>query len=96
MGGHMYILRCADDSFYVGSTVDVEKRVSQHNSGKGAKYTRRRLPVELVYQAEFETIDEAYALEKRVQNWSRAKRRALIEGRFDLLPGLSKKSFDRE
>ncbi|GAB16575.1 hypothetical protein GOEFS_006_00280 [Gordonia effusa NBRC 100432] len=96
MGGYMYILRCADGSFYVGSTRDLDARVAQHNSGDGAKYTSRRRPVELVYHAGFETIDEAYAMEKRVQSWSRAKRQALVDGRFELLPGLSRKVFRRE
>ncbi len=59
----MYILECADGSYYVGSTRDVEKRVDQHNSGKGAAYTSGRRPVRLVYCAEFATIAEAYAFE---------------------------------
>ena len=92
--GWMYILECADGSYYVGSTRDLERRISQHASGDGATYTARRLPVVLVYQAQFDRIDEAYAMEKRVQGWSRAKRRALIEGRFDELPQLSRKTFE--
>jgi putative endonuclease len=93
----MYILRCADGSFYVGSTIDLERRVAQHNPGsfaqhnlgEGARYTARRRPVELVYVEEHSRIDDAFAREKQVQNWGRAKRIALIEGRFDDLPGLS-------
>jgi putative endonuclease len=85
----MYILRCSDGSFYVGSTRDLERRVSSHNEGEGVKYTARRRPVTLVYHEEFSRIDEAFAREKQVQNWSRAKRIALIEGRFEDLPGLS-------
>ncbi|MEP9394875.1 GIY-YIG nuclease family protein [Gordonia sp. VNQ95] len=91
MPGYMYILECSDDSYYVGSTRNIEHRFAQHNSGKGAEYTRRRLPVRLVYLAEFETVAEAYGWEKRVQKWSRAKRKALIDGRYDLLPGLSRR-----
>ena len=87
-----YILECADGSFYVGSTRDLEERVEQHNTGHGAAYTRRRRPVRLAWAAEFERIDEAYEFEKQVQNWSRAKRIALIEGRFDDLPGLASRS----
>jgi putative endonuclease len=87
-----YILECADGSFYVGSTRDLEERVEQHNTGLGAAYTRRRRPVRLAWAAEFERIDEAYEFEKQVQNWSRAKRIALIEGRFDDLPDLASKS----
>jgi putative endonuclease len=84
-----YILRCHDGSFYVGSTWDLAKRMQRHQSGMGGAYTSKRLPVELVWFHEFDRVDEAYALEKRVQGWSRAKRLALIEGRFDDLPALS-------
>jgi predicted GIY-YIG superfamily endonuclease len=87
-----YILECADGSFYVGSTKDLDQRVEEHNIGIGATYTRWRRPVRLAWAAEFERIDEAFAFEKRVQNWSRAKRLALIEGRFGDLPGLASKN----
>lgn len=91
----MYILRCADGSYYVGSTIDLERRLREHNEGRGARYTMRRLPVELVYSAEFPNIAQAYAAEKQVQGWSRAKREALIRGDFEALPGLAKKDFAR-
>lgn len=90
----MYILRCVDDSYYVGSTRNLEARLHQHNAGLGAAYTRRRLPVELVYAAEFANVAEAFAAEKRVQKWSRAKREALIRGDFDALKAAAKKRFD--
>ena len=93
---HLYLLCCADGSFYVGSTRDLERRIAQHARGEGAEYTRRRLPVRLVFAHEFERVDQAYAAEKQVQGWSRAKRIALIEGRFDLLPALAKKSFSKK
>ena len=93
MGAHTYILQCRDGSFYVGSTTHLEARVHQHQEGLGAAYTRRRRPVTLVWSAWFETIPEAFAFEKQVQNWSRSKRLALIEGRLDELPGLAKKDF---
>ncbi len=85
-----YIVQCVDDSYYVGSTWDVERRVSQHNLGEGAAYTRLRRPVKLVWAGEFSRIADAYAFEKQVQGWSRAKRRALIDGRLDDLPELSR------
>ena len=87
-----YILECADGSFYVGSTTDLERRVSQHDRGEGADYTkpRRRRPVRLVWAVEFRRRDEAYAYEKRIQGWSRAKRIALIEGRYGDLPALAR------
>ena len=86
----VYILECADGSYYVGSTTDLQARLAQHQHGLGARYTARRRPVRLAWSAELDRIDEAYALEKQVQNWSRAKRRALIEGRFADLPGLAR------
>ncbi|WP_395639531.1 GIY-YIG nuclease family protein [Pseudolysinimonas sp.] len=68
------ILRCADESFYVGSTRDLVTRLEQHVSGMGSAYTAKRLPVELVWSAEFDRIDDAYFMEKRIQGWSRRKR----------------------
>ena len=87
-----YILECRDGSYYVGSTTNLQARLHQHQLGASAIYTRRRLPVTLVWAAHFDRIDEAFALEKRVQGWSRAKRRALIDGRLDELPALSRKT----
>ena len=84
-----YILECADGTYYVGSTVDLDRRLLQHQEGLGAAYTRRRRPVRLMWAAEFEHVGAAYALEKQVQGWRRAKRQALIEGRYDDLPGLA-------
>ncbi len=91
----MYILRCSDGSYYVGSARNLEGRVWQHQNGKGADYTRHRLPVELVFACECESVGQAFWLEKRVQGWSRRKREALIRGDFDALPGLAKKDFGR-
>ena len=87
-----YILRCGDGSFHVGSTRDLARRMEQHHSSMGGDYTRKRQPVELVWFHEFDRIDEAYALEKRVQGWSLAKRLALIEGRLEALPGFSSRA----
>ena len=86
-----YILECADGSLYVGSTTDLERRVSEHNLGLGAAYTRlrRRRPVRLAWAGAFARIEDAFLFEKQVQGWSRAKRVALIEGRFEDLPGLA-------
>ena len=89
----MYILECSDGTYYVGSTKDLEYRVFEHQEGKGAKYTSRRLPVKLVYSEEYERIIDAYARAKQVQNWSRAKREALINGNPETLPRLAKKDF---
>ena len=91
---YAYIVECADGSFYVGSTWDLERRIFEHNEGVGAAYTRRRRrPVRLVWAGEFERIDEAFAMEKRIQGWSRAKRQALIDDRTEELSALSSRSW---
>ena len=89
----MYILECSDGSYYVGSTKNLEYRLWEHNEGIGAKYTSRRRPVKLVFSAEFPDITQAFACEKQVQGWSRAKREALIRGDYDALPELARKDF---
>jgi putative endonuclease len=86
---YLYILECADKTLYVGSTTDLDRRLAQHSAGEGATYTKRRLPVRLLYSQWFDRIDEAFAAEKQVQGWSRRKRQALIEGRLNELPTLS-------
>ena len=91
----MYILECADGSYYVGSTDDLERRIWEHNEGIGAKYTARRRPVKLVYAAEFASIAEAYEREKQVQGWGRAKREALIRDDYAALPELARKDFEK-
>ena len=85
------MLRCRDGSYYVGSTWDLDRRLAEHQAGEGAEYTRRRLPVALVWAMESESIADAFAFEKRIQGWSRAKREALIRGDWDALPWLSKR-----
>ena len=89
-GGYMYILGCGDGSFYTGSTTDLRLRLQQHRIGEGAKHTSARLPVSLIYWEPFNRIDKAFAREKQVQNWSRAKKIALIKGNVALLKRLSK------
>jgi putative endonuclease len=84
---HMYILKCSDGSYYVGSTRNLESRLWQHQQGLGAEYTKHRLPVMLMYAYEFERVSDAFAMEKRVQGWSRRKREALIRGDYASLPG---------
>ena len=69
----VYILECRDGSFYVGSTRDLERRLSEHNEGLGAAYTRHRLPVVLRWSAHFDRVDDAYVAEKRLQGWSRSQ-----------------------
>ncbi len=90
-----YLLECADGSFYVGSTVDLDRRIGEHNEGLGAAYTARsgRRPVTLVWSADFARVDEAFAFEKMVQGWNRKKRIALIEGRWEDLPALASRAW---
>jgi putative endonuclease len=75
---HMYILECADGSYYTGSTIDLEKRLWQHQNGLGANHTAKRLPVTLVYCEFFEYVADAFYREKQVQGWTRRKKEALI------------------
>lgn len=89
MKGFMYILKCSDDSYYTGSTTDLELRLMQHQNGKGANHTKKHLPVELVYYEEFQRIDKAFYREKQVQGWSRKKKEALIQNKHEDLHLLS-------
>ena len=76
---YTYILKCADETLYCGWTNDLEKRVKAHNEGKGAKYTRSRTPVTLVYYEEHETSVEAQRREYQIKQLSRAQKLELIE-----------------
>ena len=89
MKGWMYILECADGSYYTGSTNNLELRLAQHQNGEGANHTKKRLPVKLVYFEEYQRIDEAFNREKQVQGWGRKKKEALINGTFDNLHNLA-------
>ncbi|MBI5634660.1 MAG: GIY-YIG nuclease family protein [Nitrospirae bacterium] len=80
---YMYILECADGSYYTGSTWHLEKRIAEHNAGIGANYTAKKLPVRLVFCEEFSRIDDAFYREKQVQGWSHAKKTALIEANWE-------------
>ena len=79
----VYILRCGDNSLYTGYTNDVKKRVEVHNSGKGAKYTRSRLPVSLVYYRRVDSKSIGLKLEARIKKLSKNKKEALVKA-FEL------------
>ena len=81
MGHHVYILECKDKTYYTGYTVDIEKRISQHNAGVGAKYTRGRGPVKLVYNENFEHKKEALQREYKIKKLTRKQKEALIKTR---------------
>ena len=88
----VYILKCADDSFYVGSAADVDSRVKEHNDGTlGAAHTFLRRPVRLVYSESFEKQVEAMRCERQLKGWSHAKKVALINGDMATLKALSKR-----
>ncbi len=85
----MYILECYDGSYYVGSTVDLIRRLEQHQNGLGANHTKKRLPVALVYFEEYRSVAHAFYREKQVQGWRREKKQALIDGQYNQLPFLA-------
>ncbi len=76
---YTYILKCRDGSFYTGWTNDIEKRMQAHNAGKGAKYTKSRLPVKLVYYEEHETKNEAMKREYAIKHMTRQEKERLIK-----------------
>ena len=76
----VYIVRCADGTLYTGLARDPQERVKVHNSGKGAKYTRARLPVSLVYTEPCQSLSAALKRERQLKPWSRARKEALISG----------------
>jgi type I site-specific restriction endonuclease len=88
--GYMYILQCADGSFYIGSTKNLALRLEQHKNAEGATFTASHLPVKLVYYETYDRIETAFKREKQIQKWSRAKKIALIQGDIEKLKKLSK------
>jgi tRNA/rRNA methyltransferase len=89
------MLRCADGSYYVGHTDDLEARLGAHQSGLIDGYTQNRRPVSLVWSQDFAERDEAFRAERQIKGWSRAKKEALIRGDYDGLQVLSRKLFPR-
>lgn len=78
---YFYVLECNDGSYYAGYTVDIERRLHNHNTGKGAKYTRGRTPVKLLYSEEFDSKSEALKMEIKFKKFSKKKKQSYIEGR---------------
>lgn len=74
----VYILRCADGTLYTGWTNDLERRIAAHNAGKGAKYTRSRLPAELIYSEQCNTREEAMSREWHIKHMTREEKMTLI------------------
>ena len=76
---YVYILKCRDGTLYTGWTTDLDKRLKTHNSGNGAKYTRARLPVTLVYSEEYEEKTDALKREAAIKKLTRSQKLKLIE-----------------
>jgi len=87
-----YILRCADDTLYVGHTENLAAREQTHNEGKGAKYTAARRPVRMVYSEEYASAKSAIARERQLKRWSHKKKEALILNDRAALKALSRRS----
>lgn len=91
MEATVYILRCADGSYYTGLTKqEIEARVWEHNAGIYAGYTKKRRPVELVFTETYDRILDAIARERQIKGWSRAKKEALIAYDYEALPDLAR------
>lgn len=82
---YVYILKCKDSSYYVGSTKNLTLRIEEHNLGLGGCYTQKRLPVKLVYYEECKNIETAFLRERQLHGWSRKKKEALIFGNYNVL-----------
>ncbi|MFH1643777.1 MAG: GIY-YIG nuclease family protein [bacterium] len=92
----VYILKCSDGSYYTGHTDDLERRLSAHKLKTYKCYTSKRLPVTLVFYQIFPTRDEAFHAERKIKNWSRKKKEALIKKDWDLISLYAKKIFKKE
>lgn len=92
----VYILQCADGSYYTGHTDNLELRIGSHERGEIFGYTAQRRPVVFKYAQECASRIEALTAERQIKGWSRAKKEALIAQNFELLSELAKKKFDRE
>jgi putative endonuclease len=91
-GAYLYMLRCADGSYYVGTArIGLEIRVAQHNAGLFGGYTESRRPVQLIFSQHFTSITDAIEAERQVKGWTRAKKEALIHGEWDRLKLLARR-----
>ncbi|MEK7137519.1 MAG: GIY-YIG nuclease family protein [Patescibacteria group bacterium] len=81
MSYYFYLARCSDGSLYSGSCLDIHERGRKHNEGKGAKYTRSRRPVKMIYSEEFATLKDARCREVEVKRWSKEKKENLATGK---------------
>ena len=91
MGIYVYMLRCSDDSYYIGSANDLSHRIAQHNAGTFPGYTFSRRPVVVVWSEYFDRITDGIAAERQLKGWNRAKKEALIKGDWSTLTTLAKR-----
>jgi putative endonuclease len=98
MGAFAYMLRCSDNSYYVGCATgdDLSLRVAEHQSGERPGYTSTRRPVHLVWSEHFEQITDAVAAERKIKGWSRAKKEALIKEDWESISLLARRRAGRE
>jgi len=86
----VYILKCADGSYYTGHTDNLEKRIGEHRSGAFGGYTSTRLPVELVFSQDFSSREEALTSERQIKGWSRKKKEAMLRGDWNEVSRLAR------
>lgn len=91
MDFYAYLLRCADGHYYCGHTDDLDARIAQHQAGAIPGYTQKRRPVQLIWADRFPDRDSAFAAERQIKGWSRAKKEALIRGDWEALRELAKR-----
>ena len=92
MSAYVYILRCADGSYYVGTTrASLETRINEHHAGAINGYTAHRRPLTLVFHRYFERVEDAIATERQIKGWRREKKEALIRGDYAALPALARR-----
>jgi putative endonuclease len=92
VSAYLYILHCADGSYYVGTTRgSLEKRLAEHQAGTWDGYTSHRLPLRLVFNHHFQRIEDAVSAERQIEGCRREKKEALIRGDYSALPGLARR-----
>ena len=92
MAHYVYLLRCADDSLYVGETSNLQTREQDHNDGRGGIYTAKRRPVRIVYAEAHRSKQEALKRERQIKRWSRRKKESLVSGDVAALSGVSQRA----
>lgn len=93
MAAWVYILKCADGSYYTGCTTNIDQRFGEHQAGIDCAYTSVRRPLVMIWAQEYQSILDAIDGERQIKRWSRAKKEALIRGDYDALPALSRRGF---